>query len=247
MKDTLPIPRIQSTIGNYIYEIQDRGIPGISTILAGTRQKDIGLIIDQKYFQDTDLPLTFVLRPDRGNNRMFRPAIAIDPSKFDNYPVYMAKADLVRTLCIASQYPDQGFERSFKEIYRDAITLEKIWLTQTDAAQVHMDPRFNDTEELVRAFLNDAQYYTDPSFEQWQNAVAHVSKFNLKGPEQLNIIKYQQDKNAFIYLREMLIDEIHVGSMQYEEDYLDSPEEKRATNAALNLAWKARILLPEMN
>lgn len=131
----------------------------------------------------------------------FIPAIVINPQKTLNSPREEVSADLVRTLAVLDQYPQNGHERRLADVYKDALEKEKEWLLLTHSPSIKLDPREQNPEELVSQILGERSLF-DVGFEDWQKAIDNL--FLEVNPQEAEIIKaFRDHKNHFIAVRQI--------------------------------------------
>lgn len=100
-------------------------------------------------------------------------------------------ADLVRTLAIADQYPERGFQRRLRTVYEEALKLQTSWLEKTGPGDVEYDPRRWDKDGLIKDLLGEARFYSDCGFDDWKKAIEDHRKLE-KNPgvvKELNMLE----------------------------------------------------------
>ncbi len=97
-------------------------------------------------------------------------------------------SDLIRTLAIAAQYPDNGYEKRLAYVYWKGLKVQEDWLNKVAVDMVPLDPRREDCEALIKEILGDERYYLDVGFGDWEN-VADILRSG-----QSNGIGFELDK-----------------------------------------------------
>lgn len=113
------------------------------------------------------------------NENMPRGHILVDTSRTVEGRVF--NSDLVRTVLVASQFPDSGYERRLCDVYRTALIRQDEWLRKTGVEFAFLDPRVKwprDETMLdfhLKQLLGTEAFFLDFGFKDWKSAVADVA------------------------------------------------------------------------
>lgn len=105
--------------------------------------------------------------------------ILVDTSRTVEGRVF--NSDLVRTVLVASQYPQSGYERRLCDVYRTALIRQDEWLRETGVEFAFLDPRLKwpgDESKLdfqLKQLLGPDSFFLDFGFNDWKRAVADIS------------------------------------------------------------------------
>lgn len=173
-----------------------------------------------------------------GNLPLSSPVIVVDQNRLMmNADKTAVLSDLIRTLKIADQFPDKGFERRLKLVCSDALDMEKSWLEEQNAHEVTFDPRYVPKDDLLKTLLREAAYYTDPGFSDFQKAVDILLKDEVI-EERVSLLKsVREDKNHFIVGRAKFSPMAHsIATKSIREKYFSMSDDKRSEAAAMMIA-----------
>lgn len=97
--------------------------------------------------------------------------ILVNPFRFTSSKVDTVAAELVRTISIAVQFPDRGYCRPLREVYREALEMQKQWLVHTRSSGTLHDPRYFPQSVIIQNIMGKSGYYSDFGFADWQKAI----------------------------------------------------------------------------
>lgn len=117
--------------------------------------------------------------------------ILVDPIRFRSAKIDTIDAELVRTISVAVQFPDRGYCRPLREVYREALEMQKQWLVHNRSSGTLHDPRYFPQSTIIQNILGKSGYYSDFGFGDWQKAIdmfldeedldpTHVSKDRIR-------------------------------------------------------------------
>lgn len=203
------------------------------------RKRDISIIPNRKPFSIPTITSFELLDMSVGNLPLFTPVLVVDADRMmmASSPATM-QTDLVRTLAVMDQFPENGYERRLRQVYGDAIDIERRWLESQQTKGVDFDPRQMDREELLQKLLGDVFYYTDVGFPDFQGAVDHLLMDEVVG-ERVELLKsVREDKRHFISGRKKFVPLAHSSALMAGQDrYIhDISEDDRAKAVALLIA-----------
>lgn len=160
-----------------IYSLRDDRISPVSDIarrtVARIRNQEVLVALDSSLTQQTTTALRMIEVPYAPGRGAYAPQITLEVGRmltFTQVP-YRIEADLVRTLAVVNQIPDQGYQRRWNVVYGDALGTQTDWLDQKSIGFVDEDPRFFSKEELLRRLLGVEKFYGDTGFEDWQGVI----------------------------------------------------------------------------
>lgn len=172
-----------------------------------------------------------------GPSAKYFPSVVIDLDKIIGSSAEVVKGDLARTIAIADQYPFNGFERRYKEVYKQALGFQLSWLENTNNPNIPLDPRDNEQESLLRQLLGDARYYSDVGFSDWQAAIKDYKNSGQDVAVNSKLNQLIGDKAHFLVMRQRFVPMNHmIASQQAGENYTSGwDEEKRSQAIAYTL------------
>ena len=97
--------------------------------------------------------------------------ILVDPIRFRSSKVDTLDAELVRTISVAVQFPDRGYCRPLREVYREALEMQKQWLVHARSSGTLHDPRYFPQSVIIQNIMGKSGYYSDFGFADWQKAI----------------------------------------------------------------------------
>lgn len=160
-----------------IYSLRDDGISPVSDmarrIIGRIRDGEVRVALDLSFTQQTTTALGMLEVPYAPGRPLYAPQIRLEAGRmltFTQVPDRI-EADLVRTLAVVDQIPDQGYQRRWSMVYGDALDTQTAWLNKKGVGFVDEDPRFFPEEELLRGLLGVEKFYGDTGFEDWQAVI----------------------------------------------------------------------------
>lgn len=216
-----------------IYGIRDSKIAGLNAIGARSidrlRTSELALVANTS---DFDIPVmtSFDLIEFPGPRTYHKATVVVDPERIIQSKPEEIQGDLIRTLAIADQFPSNGFQRRYREVYSDALDTQKTWLESKDAPRLAFDPRFTGREELLKNLLGDARYYSDVGFEDWQNATEILREGNQSILDLSLLSQLKNNTENFMTTRQYLLPHLHQEAIQQgESEYLTEWTQERRT------------------
>lgn len=96
-----------------------------------------------------------------------QPVVYINPDEHYFRDNETRRADLIKTLAIAYQYPDNGFERQYAQIYREAAALQLKWVSLQANSKFRMPEKPFDEKHVLSRHIGGIRALTDVGFEDW--------------------------------------------------------------------------------
>jgi len=168
---------------------------------------------------------------------LYSPRLVIDAGKMSGANPEKVQGDLVRTIAIADQFPFNGFERRYGDVYEQGIQAQETWLEATDAPTILLDPRTTERESLKRKLLGDPRYFADVGFSDLQEFVANAEQPGAESPFIFPVEQLKEKNDLFFGVRETAI-QAHYQDMKDlngENYHTDWSVEKRAKISAASL------------
>ncbi|MBP6045015.1 MAG: hypothetical protein WBC38_01125 [Microgenomates group bacterium] len=137
--------------------------------------------------------------------------LVIDPYRMSAAKIGTIDSELVRTVSVAVQYPGRGFNRPLREVYNEAVEIQKTWLEANHATATLLDPRMYDREVLIKNLMGPEAYYSDFSFGNWIAALASMQKDRIGAMSEDSAIQLKaiselmNDHNAFVLWRTKMV------------------------------------------
>ena len=97
--------------------------------------------------------------------------LVVDPIRFRSSKVGTVDAELVRAVSVAVQFPDRGYCRPLRDVYREAIEIQHQWLNAMQISATMHDPRVMPMSVIIQNILGKQGYYTDFGFGDWNSAL----------------------------------------------------------------------------
>ena len=222
-----------------IHRMRTSGVEGVSDMAGRTadwiNRRETRVIATDSIPTVTDFNLVEYIP---GDNGYYAPAIFVNIEKILVSTSEEIQADLARTVAIADQFPANGFERRYREVYGRALDAQEQWLDRTSSAsEIELDPRKTDREVLLKMLLGEERYYGDVGIEDWQKAVdgdMKGSKMDLNRTNLLNRLRVNLDhfivvRHRFVPMNFQTAIE-HLGEKRYKEEW--SHDERAKVTAA---------------
>lgn len=212
-----PLENVSHRFDTEIRRISNSSVEGINVIaqrmIDKKRKGEIALIGNATRPTVTDFVLAAV-SPEP--YVMYAPVISINIDKMMSAHSGLIQADLVRTLAVADQFPSNGYQRRYHEVYSDALQLQRTWLETIDSPnELPFDPRIMDQKMLLKLLLGDAKYYSDVGFADWQKAIDDYGTTVSGHPERKTLATLRPDVNHFLSVRERFIQLNFDNAMQH--------------------------------
>ncbi len=130
------------------------------------------------------------------------PSFAINPANLLSNNKQYIQAELISAFHLADLYPFQGYERRMLASYGEALALQKKWLTKNEVSVKNLDPRIQSVEDITKAMIGEAYYYSDTGFTDWQKA---IDEYVHHEPNLFPILeKLRESKAHFLSVRQNL-------------------------------------------
>jgi hypothetical protein len=234
-----PIQLATRIFDESIYGIRDSDIPGVNDAARRTvdriRNREIFVVANNQTF---NIPTVtgFDLAAVPGPQSMYAPVVVMDLGKVLGSRSELIKGDLVRTIAIADQYPVNGFQRRYKEVYTTALEAQTNWLETTRTPTVPLDPRTTDREALLRTLLGDARYFSDVGFQDWQKAIEDYRKSDMDTSVDPLLDQLKDATGHFMVMRQRFVPMNHrIALRKNRGEYLKWNAEKRTEAVAYML------------
>jgi len=137
---------------------------------------------------------------------------------------------------IADQYPFNGYERRMREVYTQAIQVQRKWLEMSNGYKIVNDPRDYDDEGLIMLLISEDEFYSDVGFEDWLRAIDTYTALPL-GEKEKELAESFRDKKAhFLAIRARFTSMMHEQAMQIDrKKYMKLSSLERSEAVAMAL------------
>jgi hypothetical protein len=154
----------------------------------------------------TDLNLQNETDPE--GRRILLPCLTINIPAFLETSPEVRQADLVRTLAVLDQFPLNGFQRRQREVYGDALMVQKAWLQGREVPTMDdYDPRDVPESDLVQNIIGDEFFFSDTGFVDYTQTADLIP---IKGGVAARKITLaRKDPRAFLIVRSLYTPGIH--------------------------------------
>lgn len=99
------------------------------------------------------------------------PKGVIEVDRSSNATSNRRDGETVRTLLVAAQYPNDGYDRPLRQVYQQAIEGQKLWLNQT-GDKAFLDPRTLPEDVLLRKLMgHDMLFFDFGMGREWSDAI----------------------------------------------------------------------------
>lgn len=178
-----PVPRValENIVRNSLDEIRDTNSKGVVACVDNVSERLASGELKLKEIGGYLPWLTnFTLElDDDGNQDMPKGHILVDTSRTVEGRVF--DSDLVRTVLVAAQFPNSGYERRLCDVYRTALIRQDEWLRKTKVEFAFLDPRVKwpgDNTPFdfhLKQLLGTETFFLDFGFADWKSAVADIA------------------------------------------------------------------------
>ncbi len=167
--------------------------------------------------------------------------IIIDPSVIDTINLPTLMADTVRTLAIADQFPENGYERKLATVYEQALDVQENWLDNPNTSQILMNPDFKQYRaRRIQYLIGEEDLIFDIGWDEWQRTVEKLLQDKSFTRDRYLLEILRNSKSEFVAQRHIQQPYI-LRSLNALDSLKTQPEEdrveiacRRIINAALN-------------
>lgn len=204
-----------------LFGLRDSGVDDVASLARNTIQRinNKSLIPAIKGAHFYAPSTTTFYEFDNQDIQRFQALIVLNIDYLRGDHLKKTKADLLRTLYIANQYPLNGFERRRYVVMQEALNMQRDWLEESKTPVLLFDPREDAEEYLIEKLLGEENYYMDVGFEDWQSAVDAFAAKQTSEAIRFKILGYREDVGTFVKARAKWGKVIHEKAVEMNDEF----------------------------
>lgn len=201
-----PIQVLTQKFDEAIYGLKDSNVEGVNQMalrcVDRIRNGELLVMGNNRVFAIPSVTGFSLMEIPFSMRQMYIPAIVIDIPKVLAASDEALKGDLARTVAVADQSPDKGYQRRLRVVYQEPLEAQANFLDETRTPPIDFDPRGADRADLIRELIGDARYYSDTGFDDWQKAIRDYC-LSEQDPSILPILdQLQENVGHFVSVRQ---------------------------------------------